>query len=100
MNTLTPPEGTRAFVKRFGGHRHLQAAAASMGIKISASAISLWLSEDAMPDYIYHALRTIMVEEKLSIASGGFIEFYLKGQEIGKLYLAREISAVIRKRRK
>lgn len=97
---ITPLEGVKALVKRFGGHKHLQSAAASMGLKISYSAISVWITDDAMPEYIYQALRTIMVEDKLSVASGGFIEFYLRGQGIGKFYLHKDISAVIRKRRK
>lgn len=97
---ITPPEGARAFVKKFGSRKHLISAAASMGLRISTAAITHWCENDSIPDHIYSALRTIMVEDNLSIALGGHIEFYVSGQSIGKFYLHKDVSAVIRKQRK
>lgn len=95
---ITPPIGIAGLLRQFGGMRHLQSAATAMGLKITFAQIRDWMARDAMPDYIYHALGNLISEDELKIAKG-FIEFYVRGEPIGKFYLHKDVTAVIRKRR-
>lgn len=98
MISVTPPQGVRVFVNRFGGRKHLRDAATSMGVRVTYPMIADWIANDAIPDYIYHLLAALVVEDETQIAKG-FIEFYVKGKPVGKFFLHRDVTAVIRKSR-
>lgn len=98
-NLITPPEGVKSFFKNFGTNAEVQNAASALGLKLSAMAIASYIKNDHLPDYIYNALRHLVISEEIHVAQG-FVEFYGEGKPIGKFYMARGISAVVKRERR
>lgn len=95
---MTPENGVKAFLKRFGGMSHVVSAANSMGFRLNLPTLRKWVRQNEMPEHYYQALSTLVTRDETQIAKG-FVEIYFKGKPLGKLYLTKDITMIIRKKR-
>lgn len=96
---IKPPGGVDAFLARFGKIGTVQNFGRSLGFTITQREITKWRETDQIPDLMYHALSSLIVEDETILASG-FIEFYCEGKAIGQFHLHPKITAIIRKKRR
>lgn len=100
LNT-TPREGVYGFLKSIGNQREVIQILSEMNLFVKMYHISKWVQNNRMPSFIYEALVSIKNKDLRNSGKGdqaGAIDIFFKEVFVGRLELARDMTAVLKKR--